>query len=103
MPVCLISLGSNQGNRQENLDAAVARLAAHPQIRLLARSTWHETAPVGGPPGQGDFLNGAVKLETSLAPHELLACLQQIEERTGPPTRGAMGAAADRPGFAAVR
>ena len=32
-----------------------------------------ETSPVGGPVGQGVFLNGAVKIETSLAPRELLA------------------------------
>jgi 2-amino-4-hydroxy-6-hydroxymethyldihydropteridine diphosphokinase len=83
MPVSLISLGSNLGNRQENLDAAVALLAAHPQINLLARSISHETPPVGGPSGQGDYLNGALKLETSLAPHELLACLQQIEYKLG--------------------
>src|SRR5450830_971239 len=79
MPACLISLGSNLGNRQENLDAVVARLAEHPQIKIIARSAWHETTPIGGPAGQENFLNGAVKLETSLAPLELLTFLQQIE------------------------
>jgi 2-amino-4-hydroxy-6-hydroxymethyldihydropteridine diphosphokinase len=83
MPVCLISLGSNLGNRRENLEAAAARLAVHPQIRLLARSMWRETAPVGGPTGQDRFLNGAIRIETSLAPHELLACLQQTEAELG--------------------
>jgi len=83
MSVCLISLGSNEGNRQEKLEAAAARLAVHPRIRLIARSSWRETAPVGGPPGQADFLNGAVTLETSLAPHDLLGCLQQIEDQLG--------------------
>jgi 2-amino-4-hydroxy-6-hydroxymethyldihydropteridine diphosphokinase len=83
MAVSLISLGSNLGNRHENLDAAVALLAAHPQIKLLSRSRWHETSPVGGPSGQGDYLNGALKLETSLAPHELLACLQRVEDELG--------------------
>jgi 2-amino-4-hydroxy-6-hydroxymethyldihydropteridine diphosphokinase len=83
MPVSLVSLGSNLGNRQENLDAAVARLAAHPHVRIVARSQWRETSAVGGPAEQGDFLNGALKIETSLAPHELLACLQQIENELG--------------------
>ena len=83
MPVCLISLGSNEGNRQESLDVAVARLAAHPGVKLIARSSWRETAPIGGPPGQADFLTGAAKLETSLTPHELLAFLQQIEDELG--------------------
>jgi 2-amino-4-hydroxy-6-hydroxymethyldihydropteridine diphosphokinase len=83
MPVCLISLGSNEGNRQENLDAAVTRLAAHPQIKLIGRSSLRETIPIGGSTDQGSFLNGAVKLETSLAPHELLGVLQQIERELG--------------------
>lgn len=83
MSACLISLGSNQGDRQEYLDAAVARLAAHPQVTLLACSQWHETTPIGGPKGQGCFLNGALKLETSLTPHELLGVLQQIENDLG--------------------
>ncbi len=83
MPACLIGLGSNQGDRQATLDAAAARLAATPQIKLLGRSRWRETAPVGGPPGQQPFLNGALKLETALGPHELLACLRQIEDALG--------------------
>lgn len=38
-----------------------------------------ETDPVGGPPGQGKFLNAVVKIHTDLSPHALLACLQSIE------------------------
>jgi 2-amino-4-hydroxy-6-hydroxymethyldihydropteridine diphosphokinase len=83
MPVCLIGLGSNQGDRRANLEAAAARLAANPQVDVLARSNWHETAPVGGPAGQPDFLNGALVLDTALGPHELLAVLQQIERQLG--------------------
>jgi 2-amino-4-hydroxy-6-hydroxymethyldihydropteridine diphosphokinase len=83
MPCCLVGLGSNLGNRHEFLDAAVARLAAHPQIGVLARSRWRETRPVGGPQGQSDFLNGAVKLDTSLPPRQLLAILQDIEVQAG--------------------
>ncbi len=83
MPACLIGLGSNQGNRREILEAAVARLAEHPRIELLARGTWHETSSIGGPAGQPRFLNGALKLETALAPHELFECLRQIEIQLG--------------------
>ncbi len=83
MPICLLSLGSNEGDRQANLEATVARLAAHASIRLLARSSWRETAAIGGPAGQGDFLNGAATLETMLPPRELLGCLQQIESELG--------------------
>jgi 2-amino-4-hydroxy-6-hydroxymethyldihydropteridine diphosphokinase len=83
MPVCLIGLGSNQGDRRAALDAAVAQLGRQPQIMVRAVSVWRETAPVGGPPDQLPFLNGALTIETSLGPHELLSCLQQIENSLG--------------------
>ena len=83
MPVCLISLGSNEGNRQENLEAAVARLAAHPGISLSPAALGAKRRRSADRRGRRDFLNGAVKLETSLPPRELLACLQQIEDELG--------------------
>ncbi|MEN6457470.1 MAG: 2-amino-4-hydroxy-6-hydroxymethyldihydropteridine diphosphokinase [Thermoguttaceae bacterium] len=83
MPVCLIGLGSNQGDRRAALDRATDCLAAHPHIHAVSHSTWRETAPVGGPKGQTAFLNGAVRIETSLDPHELLDCLQEIENQLG--------------------
>ena len=58
-------------------------MAEHPRIEALARSAWHETDAVGGPTGQPPFLNGAVKLNTSLAPRELFDCLRQIETQLG--------------------
>jgi 2-amino-4-hydroxy-6-hydroxymethyldihydropteridine diphosphokinase len=83
MPVCLIGLGSNQGDRLSALDAAIAELHRRPQIHIGAVSAWRETAPIGGPPDQPPYLNGAIRIETSLAPHELLECLMQIENRLG--------------------
>jgi len=83
MPVCLISLGSNVGNRRQNLDAAVDLLAQQSGVRLLACSRWRETAPIGGPKDQELFLNGALTLETTLPPLELLARLQQVEAALG--------------------
>ena len=83
MPTCLIGLGSNLGDRRATLDRAVERLAVEREVRLIARSGWYETLPVGGPPGQGPFLNGAAVLETSLAPETLLAALNKIETGMG--------------------
>jgi 2-amino-4-hydroxy-6-hydroxymethyldihydropteridine diphosphokinase len=83
MPFCLVALGSNLGNRQATLDAAVASLASDPSVAIVACSRWLETQPVGGPAGQNAFLNGALLLETSLAPHELLARLQRVEDQLG--------------------
>jgi 2-amino-4-hydroxy-6-hydroxymethyldihydropteridine diphosphokinase len=76
-------MGSNLGNRKAQLDAAVAALAEAPGIVLQAVSRYHETAPVGGPGGQGDYLNAAAAVETTLEPLELLHVLQEIEHRAG--------------------
>ena len=38
---------------------------------------------MGGPPGQGDFLNGAILVETLLSPEAVLAILQEIEAALG--------------------
>jgi len=83
MSRCLIGLGSNQGNRRKTLDRAVAAIAAHRAVRLLGQSRWHETRPVGGPPGQPAFLNGALLVETSLEPRTLLKLLETIEADAG--------------------
>jgi 2-amino-4-hydroxy-6-hydroxymethyldihydropteridine diphosphokinase len=83
MSRCLIGLGSNQGNRRETLDRAVAAIGTHPAVQLLGQSRWHETRPVGGPPRQPAFLNGAVLVETSLEPQALLQLLRTIETHTG--------------------
>lgn len=91
MPASLIGLGSNLGNRQQMLDRAVARLAREPNIRPVAQSRPFDTAPVGGPPGQGRFLNGALLLETALEPEALLAVLQRIERELGRRQTGRWG------------
>jgi 2-amino-4-hydroxy-6-hydroxymethyldihydropteridine diphosphokinase len=79
----LIGLGSNLGDRKSLLDAAVAALAATDGVQLRAVSSYHGTAPVGGPPGQGDYLNAAAAIDTTLEPLDLLHRLQEIETRAG--------------------
>ena len=78
-----IALGSNLGDRRSQLQGAIARLEALPGFQCLARSTWIETSPVGGPNGQGDFLNGVLQGRTSLEPLSLLDALQCIEAEFG--------------------
>jgi 2-amino-4-hydroxy-6-hydroxymethyldihydropteridine diphosphokinase len=46
-------------------------------------SSFYETAPIGGPPGQGLFLNAAAVVETTLDAPALLRVLQEIETRFG--------------------
>jgi 2-amino-4-hydroxy-6-hydroxymethyldihydropteridine diphosphokinase len=83
MARCLLALGSNLGDRHANLSQACAQITQLVQCRLLARSHWYSTIPIGGAAGQGEFLNGAVLLETALSPHELALQLQQIETQLG--------------------
>jgi 2-amino-4-hydroxy-6-hydroxymethyldihydropteridine diphosphokinase len=83
-----IGLGANLGDREKSLREAVKRLEAEAGIEVVAASSLRETDPVGYAP-QARFLNGAVAVETELAPRELLARLLAIEcalgrERSGP-------------------
>lgn len=80
---CAVALGSNLGDRAAHLERAVSELAAHPRVTLTAVSPWIETEPIGGPPGQGAYLNGALLLETDLGPDELLDLLLELERRAG--------------------
>ncbi len=79
----MIGLGSNLGDRRSNLEAALAALDSRPEIRVVRVSAFLETEPVGGPPGQGAYLNAAAELETTLEPSALLCVLQKIEARFG--------------------
>ena len=81
--LALIGLGSNLGDRKATLDLAVASLSGSTGVTLRSVSRYHETAPVGGPAGQGAFLNAAAALETSLEPEALLDLLNAIERHAG--------------------
>ncbi|MBL9164100.1 MAG: 2-amino-4-hydroxy-6-hydroxymethyldihydropteridine diphosphokinase [Planctomycetaceae bacterium] len=83
MAHALVALGSNLGARTERLDVALAELARLPNSRLIRRSGWVETPPIGGPKGQGSFLNGAALMSTALTPRQMLAELQRIEMQLG--------------------
>ena len=81
--VAMIGLGSNLGDRRANLSGAIAALGEVPRVRVREVSSFHETEPVGGPPGQGMFLNAVAVVETGLEPLPLLGVLQGIESRFG--------------------
>src|SRR5437899_1439252 len=78
-----IGLGSNLGHRQQHLDAAITALNRLPGIKDLRASAFWETAPVGGPPGQGHYLNAVVQIRTTLSPRELLDALMTVEQQQG--------------------
>jgi 2-amino-4-hydroxy-6-hydroxymethyldihydropteridine diphosphokinase len=83
MPTTLLGLGSNLGDSEATLPAALAEIAALPDVQVVRHSSSYRTRPVGGPPAQSDYLNGAAVVETKIAPLTLLAELQQIEARHG--------------------
>ncbi len=80
MHIVYIGLGTNLGNRLDNLSAA--RRALSPDVLLLEASPIYETRPWGYTE-QPDFLNQVVKTQTGLAPLDLLAYLKQWEIRLG--------------------
>jgi 3-oxoacyl-[acyl-carrier protein] reductase len=83
MTTAYVALGGNLGDRRGNLERAVEALAQTAGVRLLSRSSLYETAPVGGPAGQGAYLNAVVAIETDLSPEDLLSRCAQIEAGLG--------------------
>jgi 2-amino-4-hydroxy-6-hydroxymethyldihydropteridine diphosphokinase len=77
-----VGIGSNLGDREANLRAAIEHLAAEEGIEVVAFSEIRETEPVG-PVEQGPFLNGAIELRTSLEPRDLLQRLLSVENLLG--------------------
>jgi 2-amino-4-hydroxy-6-hydroxymethyldihydropteridine diphosphokinase len=77
-----IGLGSNLGDRRAYLSAAVEALAASGQVVVSARSPIFETAAVADHP-QPPYLNAAIRVETELAPTDLLALCLGVERALG--------------------
>lgn len=74
-----IALGANLGDKRGALRGAVEALDAADGVTVTALSALYETAPVGGPEGQDEYVNAAVRVETTLSPQALLDLLQKIE------------------------
>lgn len=85
MAMAFIGFGSNLGNRIDFCDRAVTLLGLLPHSRLGAVSSLYETEPVhdGAAPGPAWFLNGAVQIETDIAPKSLLEICREIERALG--------------------
>jgi 2-amino-4-hydroxy-6-hydroxymethyldihydropteridine diphosphokinase len=81
-----LCLGSNVGNRKENLDRAVGFLSE--RLRVEKVSSVYDTAPEDNP-DQPRFLNLVAHVYTTLEPQGLLALLKGIESKLGrvPSTR----------------
>ncbi|MEN3341323.1 MAG: 2-amino-4-hydroxy-6-hydroxymethyldihydropteridine diphosphokinase [Actinomycetota bacterium] len=88
MPRAYVGLGSNLGDREATLLAALEELDAHPAVEVAAVSTLMDTEPVGYL-DQPRFLNGVAALETELSPRALLDLLLEVERRLGRRREGA--------------
>ena len=79
-----LSVGSNLGDRQKNLERGISILREHPQIKICKISKWYETDPLTHDQiPQPKYLNGALKIQTNLSPQELLKILKEIEKTLG--------------------
>lgn len=77
-----LGLGSNVGDRLAHLQMGVDTLGAERRLRIDAVSSVYETAPVGGPP-QDPYLNVALRVATTAAPHALLRACHRAEQAAG--------------------
>ncbi len=77
-----LSIGTNIGERYENLQQAVALLREKENIEVVRVSSVYETAAVGYT-DQADFLNIAVHLKTDASSTEMLKICQSIEQELG--------------------
>lgn len=82
MCTAYLGLGSNVGERESNLRAAVDALGAS-GLTVTARASLYETAPQGEVQDQPDFLNSAVAAATGLEPLALLDACKRIERELG--------------------
>lgn len=73
-----LGLGSNLGDRWAHLRGALSGLD-----EVTGVSPVYETEPVGGPAGQGPYLNMVVELDTDRSPWELLELARRLEEAAG--------------------
>src|SRR3954453_14037013 len=76
----VLSLGSNLGERMENLQGAGRALADTPDVWVTSVSPVYETEPVDAPAGSDMFLNAVVLLDTTLAATRLLDRAHAIED-----------------------
>ena len=74
----LLSIGSNMGDKKENIEQAIRLLSSNQKIEVLKVAGLYETEPVGYE-DQDYFYNTCVLIKTTLEPEELLDATQKIE------------------------
>ncbi len=89
-----LGLGSNLGNRKENLAYAI-RLIGERVGKVLRVSSFIETEPWGFE-SENTFVNAVIQCETDLTPRQLLGSTQKIEREMGRQKKSTDGGYSDR-------
>jgi 2-amino-4-hydroxy-6-hydroxymethyldihydropteridine diphosphokinase len=78
---CYIGIGSNLGDARQRVEEALQALGRLPESRLIAQSSLFRTAPIDA--GGDDYINAVARVDTSLAPEQLLQQLHIVEQAAG--------------------
>lgn len=79
--IAYLGLGSNLGDKQYNLNSAIKHIKKY--AKVMDTATYITTKPWGVIEGQPDYLNTAIKIQTTLSPIELLYAIKKIENLMG--------------------
>lgn len=82
MKKAFLAIGTNKGNKKENIVLATSYLYKNKNINVINISNMMKNPAKEGLDG-GDFFNGAIEIETNLSPHELLNLCKEIEKYLG--------------------
>lgn len=83
MPLAVLGLGGNLGDREETLAKALDLLEESPDIEILRLSGIYETTPFDVASKQDNYLNCCLEIQTKLVPNELLKICNEIENKLG--------------------
>lgn len=83
MVICYLGVGTNLGNRRKNMKLAFKKINALKDTRIMKESKFFDFPPAGGPAGQRNYLNAAIKIQTNFSPINLLRQLKKIEKELG--------------------
>jgi 2-amino-4-hydroxy-6-hydroxymethyldihydropteridine diphosphokinase len=78
-----LSLGSNLGNRLQNIKNAIKAINNLPGTGIIKTSKYYETEPFGVPDKQSKYINCCIKIATELTPLDLLRSCLAIEKKLG--------------------
>lgn len=81
MPKVYLSLGSNLGNKEDNIRLAIEKIKE--QIGAVVRQSALLRTEPWGFDSENEFVNAAICVDTALSPRELLRCTQNIERELG--------------------